>query len=84
MLARIALFELRYQLRRPIALISFLVFAAIAFGLAAIFDVVTLLIIIALLRTRPTPAPAAAAGGQPAVGARAAVRVPDIPDADAD
>src|SRR5262249_45903580 len=39
MLARIALFELRYQLRRPIALISFLVFAAIAFGLAAIFGV---------------------------------------------
>ena len=39
MLARIALFELRYQLRRPIALISFLVFAAIAFGLAAMFGV---------------------------------------------
>src|SRR5262245_11476346 len=35
MFARIALFELRYQVRRPIALISFLVFAALAFGLAA-------------------------------------------------
>src|SRR5258707_7812030 len=33
MLGRIALFEFRYQLRRPIALISFLVFAALAFGL---------------------------------------------------
>ena len=36
MLGRIALFELRYQLRRPIALISFLVFAALAFGLESI------------------------------------------------
>src|SRR5258705_6639184 len=35
MLGRIALFELRYQLRRPIALISFLVFAALACGLQA-------------------------------------------------
>jgi ABC-2 type transport system permease protein len=35
MLARIALFELRYQLRRPIALISFAVFALLTFGLVA-------------------------------------------------
>src|SRR6187200_1874845 len=33
MFGRIALFELRYQLRRPIALISFLLFAALGFGL---------------------------------------------------
>ena len=33
MLGRIALFELRYQLRRPIAWISFVLFAALAFGL---------------------------------------------------
>jgi len=39
MLAHIAMFELRYQLRRPIALISFLVFAAIAFGVVAMFGV---------------------------------------------
>jgi hypothetical protein len=40
MLARIALFELRYQLRRPIALVSFLVFAAIAFGLVSMYGVI--------------------------------------------
>lgn len=34
MLAHIALFELRYQLRRPIAWISFAIFALLAFGLA--------------------------------------------------
>ena len=33
MVGRIALFELRYQLRRPIALISFVVLAALALGL---------------------------------------------------
>ena len=36
MLGRIALFELRYQLRRPIALISFIVFAALAVGLQSV------------------------------------------------
>jgi hypothetical protein len=36
MLGRIALFELRYQLRRPIALISFIVFAALALGLQSV------------------------------------------------
>jgi ABC-2 type transport system permease protein len=35
MLARIALFELRHQLRRPIAWISFVIFALLAFGLIA-------------------------------------------------
>src|SRR5262249_9769726 len=32
MLGRVVLFELRYQLRRPIALISFLIFATLAFA----------------------------------------------------
>src|SRR5215211_5192393 len=36
MLGRIALFELRYQLRRPIALVSFIVFAALAVGLQSV------------------------------------------------
>ncbi len=51
-----------------------------AFGLAAIFDAVTLLIIVALLRTRPPTVPAA----QPAtaVPARDRVRVPDVTDLD--
>src|SRR3954462_13945198 len=35
MLSAIAWFELRYQLRRPIALISFLVFALLGFGLGS-------------------------------------------------
>ena len=35
MLANITLFEFRYQLRRPIALVSFLVFGLLAFGLSA-------------------------------------------------
>jgi EmrB/QacA subfamily drug resistance transporter len=50
-----------------------------AFGLAAIFDVVTLLIIVALLRSRQ-PVPAA----QPATPATArdAVRVPDLAEED--
>ncbi len=57
---------------------------AVAFGLAAIFDVVVLVLIATLLRGRP---PAAAAAPAPAASAvaREAVRVPDIadlPDAD--
>ena len=57
---------------------------SVAFGLAAIFDVVVLVLIATLLRGRPA---AAAAGRAPAVSAvaREAVRVPDIadlPDAD--
>ena len=35
MLPNIAWFELRYQLRRPIALVSFLVFALLGFGLGS-------------------------------------------------
>jgi EmrB/QacA subfamily drug resistance transporter len=45
-----------------------------AFSLAAIFDLVTLLVIVALLRTRQQPAPAVPA--RPAV--REPVRVPDL------
>ena len=57
---------------------------SVAFGLAAIFDVVVLVLIATLLRGRP---PAAAAAPAPAASAvaREAVRVPDIadlPDAD--
>src|SRR5262245_42397270 len=36
MLARIALFELRYQLRRPITWVSFAIFALLAFGITAL------------------------------------------------
>jgi ABC-2 type transport system permease protein len=39
MVGRIALFELRYQLRRPIALISFVVFAALGFSLVTVVAV---------------------------------------------
>jgi EmrB/QacA subfamily drug resistance transporter len=51
-----------------------------AFGLAAIFDVVTLLIIVALLRdSRPqVPAASGRAPVSAGAGARAVVRVPDV------
>jgi EmrB/QacA subfamily drug resistance transporter len=57
---------------------------SVAFGLATIFDVVVLVLIVALLRGRP-PAVAPASVPAAAVGARDSVRVPDIadiPDAD--
>src|SRR5262249_12674508 len=35
MLAKIALFEWRYQLRRPLSIVAFLVLAALAYGVVA-------------------------------------------------
>jgi hypothetical protein len=49
-----------------------------AFGLAALFDVATLLLAIFLFREPPRPA--AASGSAPAQAERDVVRVPDIPD----
>jgi hypothetical protein len=50
-----------------------------SFGLAAIFDVVALLLIITLMRDRPAAVPAAGPADRSHVGAgaRAAVRIPD-------
>jgi EmrB/QacA subfamily drug resistance transporter len=49
-----------------------------AFGLAAIFDVVTLLVIVALLRGRPPVVPAAQPATAAARDSRGPVRVPDV------
>jgi EmrB/QacA subfamily drug resistance transporter len=77
----------RNALAHPVAGLSAMAFQhralahgmSAAFGLAAIFDVVVLVLIVALLRSRP-PTVAPAAGPAVAENARDTVRVPDIAD----